>query len=85
MKTFLETEISKSIRNWCGSLDYYINQACSVLLWDLGFCILGRNEMKQIICKNYNHLQKQQITANSSKKFTEINNCNKNQAIPVDM
>ena len=35
--------------------------------------------------QKYNHLQKKQITANSSKKFTEINNCNKNQAIPVDM
>ena len=51
-------------------------------IWVPLFCT-KRDETNYL--QKYNHLQKQQITANSSKKFTEINNCNKNQAIPVDM
>ena len=56
---------------------------CFIMGFEFLYFSTKRDETNYL--QKYNYLQKQQITANSSKKFTEINNWNKNQAIPVDM
>ena len=56
---------------------------CFIMGFEFLYFSTKRDETNYL--QKYNHLQKQQIAANYSTKFTKINNCNKNQVIPVDM